>query len=298
MPLVFTTLYTDALNGPDSTLNTTTGDGVLKSVTFADQPVLPLVVKNNILTPSDPTRFWGYATFVNPLPETGGRWMEFEIGKFMTGNWPAITDSTITFYLYTDPNFEYPTSYAGFEVYAGYFDVSQQMNVAVLDSTTDTYDTNPPPDNPQGYYGFKYWRPYMPQQGDVWRMAVIGTTWWLFLNGVEYGTGSFGVGALAGKAASLWLGEDNLYDAGLNDLGIINFKAGTVKLSAYSQPDSRTNPNSFRVSQDTMIYDVQTSSNPAVPPVDSRAAGAPQDCRVSSIVPGNSRAPGAYGPGE
>jgi hypothetical protein len=73
---------------------------------------------------------------------------------------------------------------------------------------------------------------------------------------------------------------------------------------AYSVPDSRaitaTTPNSSRTVQGTKIYDV--------PKVDSRAAGAPVDCRiapnipvdsrVSPNIPQNSRTPGTFGPGE
>src|SRR5579859_2092125 len=57
-------------------------------------------------------------------------------------------------------------------------------------------------------------------------------------------------------------------------------------LTASSPLDSRTTPNLDRVIQDTMIFDVdgQPSKNQ---PIDSRAAGAPVDCRVSP--PLNSR---------
>ena len=69
--------------------------------------------------------------------------------------------------------------------------------------------------------------------------------------------------------------------------------------SYYSQPDCRNYaafPNSSRNLYNTLIYDVQTSSNSAVPGVDSRAAGAPVDSRANK--PTNSRTPGTYGPGE
>jgi hypothetical protein len=61
---------------------------------------------------------------------------------------------------------------------------------------------------------------------------------------------------------------------------------------AWSPVDSRVNkPNSatFRTVQGAQICDVQTSSNPAVPGVDSRAAGKPKDCRVAPNIPENSR---------
>lgn len=45
-----------------------------------------------------------------------------------------------------------------------------------------------------------------------------------------------------------------------------------------------------RTVQGTLIFDVQTSSNAAIPPVDSRAAGlAPVDSRVAANIPQNSR---------
>jgi hypothetical protein len=69
----------------------------------------------------------------------------------------------------------------------------------------------------------------------------------------------------------------------------------------YSVPDCRnyaTFPNSSRTVNQTKIYDVQTSSNSAVPGTDSRAAGAPTDDRITPNIPENSRTPGTYGPGE
>ncbi len=84
--------------------------------------------------------------------------------------------------------------------------------------------------------------------------------------------------------------------SGSNITGV-NFTAS----GAYSVPDCRvTKPNSAtsRTVNGTLLYDSQTSSNPAIPPTDSRTAGAPVDCRVSPNIPENSRTPGTYGPGE
>ena len=84
------------------------------------------------------------------------------------------------------------------------------------------------------------------------------------------------------------------------DISGINFTA-TSGSTAYSVPDCRVTPfgpNASRTVQGTKIYDVQVSDNSAVPGVDSRAAGAPVDCRVSPNIPQNSRTPGTYGPGE
>lgn len=69
-------------------------------------------------------------------------------------------------------------------------------------------------------------------------------------------------------------------------------------MPAYSLPDCRnfgSFPNASRTINGTKIYDVQTSSNSAVPGTDSRKAGAPVD---SSTQPQNSRTPGTFGPGE
>jgi hypothetical protein len=52
-----------------------------------------------------------------------------------------------------------------------------------------------------------------------------------------------------------------------------------------------TFPNKSRDVNGTLIFDVQTSSNPAVPETDSRTFGAPVDSRAFSSVPQNSRTP-------
>ena len=69
---------------------------------------------------------------------------------------------------------------------------------------------------------------------------------------------------------------------------------------AYSVPDCRVapfGPNASRNVNGTLIYDVQTSSNSAIPPTDSRTQGAPVDSRVAANIPTNSRTPGTFGPG-
>lgn len=69
----------------------------------------------------------------------------------------------------------------------------------------------------------------------------------------------------------------------------------------YSVPDCRVapfGPNASRNVNSTLIYDVQTSSNHAIPPTDSRAGGAPVDSRLAANIPQNSRTPGVFGPNE
>jgi hypothetical protein len=87
------------------------------------------------------------------------------------------------------------------------------------------------------------------------------------------------------------------------------FIATFAASSAYSVPDCRNSycglvpttnvyPNGSVNVQGTLTYTVETSNNPAIPPVDSRTAGAPVDSRVSPNIPQNSRTPGVFGPGE
>lgn len=72
----------------------------------------------------------------------------------------------------------------------------------------------------------------------------------------------------------------------------VNFTA-TAMGNAFSVTDSRNYfifPNASRNLNGTKIYDVQTSSNPAVPGKDCRVQGAPVDCRLNPPnVPQNSR---------
>ncbi len=137
--------------------------------------------------------------------------------------------------------------------------------------------------------------------GDVFSLAAIGTTLYLFQNGVQlgsavdttYSSGSAVLCCSTGASASA--------------VQVSNFACGSASTSpggtgtGYSVPDCRVSPagpNSSRVVQGTLIYDVQTSSNKAIPPTDSRAAGALVDSWQSGQVPLNSRTPGTFGPGE
>jgi hypothetical protein len=136
----------------------------------------------------------------------------------------------------------------------------------------------------------------IPHAGDVFRLEAVGTTLYFYQNGnllnsqtdTTFSSGSPGLniqpsGAVSGAQVSYWSAGNN------------------VNVTNYSVPDCRVapaGPNASRNVQGTSIYDVQTSSNHAIPPVDSRAAGAPVDCRVSPNIPQNSRTPGTYGPGE
>jgi hypothetical protein len=85
------------------------------------------------------------------------------------------------------------------------------------------------------------------------------------------------------------------------DITGVNFAASSGPVgTGYSVPDCRKSPygpNASRNVQGTLIYDVQTSSNPAVPSKDSRAAGALADSRTAPNIPENSRTPGVNGPG-
>jgi hypothetical protein len=77
--------------------------------------------------------------------------------------------------------------------------------------------------------------------------------------------------------------------SGANITGV-NFTA-TPTTTVYSVSDCRViKPNSAtsRSVNGTLIYDVQTSSNSAIPPTDSRVS-TPQDCRLIANIPQNSR---------
>lgn len=146
-------------------------------------------------------------------------------------------------------------------------------------------------------------------QNDVITGVYIGANHYIYQNGVEIGTVSDS-SFLTGGVATVGFAE---YAANIGshitDIQALNFQTGSIGSpapSVYSVPDCRisycglvpiTNhyPNNSRTVQDTEIYDVETSNNPAIPPVDSRAAGAPV---ASGTYPQNSRTPGTFGPGE
>jgi hypothetical protein len=123
--------------------------------------------------------------------------------------------------------------------------------------------------------------------GDVFRFAVLGTNLYVFQNGVQIGTTISDSSVASGKACLNFYAEN-----AVTDIAATHFAGGSVAAgpNVWSQPDCRVapfGPNASRDVQGTSIYDVQTSCNPAVPGTDSRAAGAPVDCRVSA--PQNSR---------
>jgi hypothetical protein len=111
--------------------------------------------------------------------------------------------------------------------------------------------------------------------------TILGVLYSKVENGVELWAGS-----TSGDALASFLNGTT-----------INFSAITY----YSEPDCRATstypalPNTSRSVNGTLIYDVQTSSNSAVPGTDSRTALAPVAC---GTYPQNSRTPGTYGPGE
>ncbi len=137
--------------------------------------------------------------------------------------------------------------------------------------------------------------------GDVFVLAAIGTTIYLFQNGVQV---TSVVNALWSSGSAMLVCATG---ASASAVQVSAFACGKASLTpggtgtGYSVPDCRVapaGPNSSRVVQGTLIYDVQTSSNKAIPPTDSRASGAPIDSRASSNVPLNSRTPGTFGPAE
>jgi hypothetical protein len=121
-------------------------------------------------------------------------------------------------------------------------------------------------------------------KGDIFTVACIGTTFYVYRNYVELAH------ATDATHSSGIVGMGLFPVATVTDTTVSQFSTGMAILSGF--------PNSSRNVQNTLIYDVQTSSNSAVPGTDSRAAGAPVDDRVAAIIPLNSRTPGTYGPGE
>jgi hypothetical protein len=135
---------------------------------------------------------------------------------------------------------------------------------------------------------------------DLFVLAAIGTTVYLFQNGVQV---TSVVNALWSSGSAMLVCATG---ASASAVQVSAFATGKASLTpgtstGYSVPDCRVapaGPNSSRVVQGTLIYDVQTSSNKSIPPTDSRTAGQGTDSRVSSNVPLNSRTPGTFGPGE
>jgi hypothetical protein len=119
--------------------------------------------------------------------------------------------------------------------------------------------------------------------GDRIRVSVIGTTFLCFQNEV----------AVLGPTndASLATGVPGCSVQNVNTLGdaaLSGWSAGNA-FTNWSEPDCRTNPNSSREVQGTLIYDVTAVDSRNDIPVDSRAAGAPVDSRTTPNIPFNSR---------
>lgn len=128
---------------------------------------------------------------------------------------------------------------------------------------------------------------------DVFVLAAIGTTLYLIQNGAQvtsvvntlWSTGSAMLVCATGASASA--------------VQVSNFACGKASTSpggtgiGFSTPDCRIYggfPNTGVVQSDgTIFYTGETSSNKAIPPTDSRAAGASVDSRVSPNIPTNSR---------
>ena len=83
----------------------------------------------------------------------------------------------------------------------------------------------------------------------------------------------------------------------IGGISVATFKAAPSAGGLYySVPDCRVapfGPNASRLVNGTKIYDVQTSSNPAIAPTDSRVSKPV----ASGTYPQNSRTPGVNGPG-
>jgi len=121
-----------------------------------------------------------------------------------------------------------------------------------------------------------------------WQQRLTGSNAAISDDTISGAAGSY-TNTVTHSASASWAGV-------LLDFQLIPFP------TVYSVPDCRVppaGPNASRTVQGTKIYDVQRSSNPAIPPTDSRVS-IPIDSRSSTAgtTPQNSRTAGVYGPGE
>ena len=67
-----------------------------------------------------------------------------------------------------------------------------------------------------------------PTPGDVWRMGIVGTTWYVFKNGVQVGTGTDNT--IASGGINVFIQPDT----NTTDATITNFQAGSITQSGSS----------------------------------------------------------------
>jgi hypothetical protein len=130
--------------------------------------------------------------------------------------------------------------------------------------------------------------------GDFFTLAIIGAILYLFQNGVQINS--------VGSAGTHTSGSAMLVcatNASTSSVQVSAFACGKASLTpgggnavGYSTPDCRVSPfgpnMGIAQSDGSVFYVGQSSSNPAVPGADSRAAGAPVDSRAAG-APVNSR---------
>lgn len=136
------------------------------------------------------------------------------------------------------------------------------------------------------------------EDGDIFRVASIGTTHIIWQNGNVIGVCTDTNVASGAVNIEITVNTD-VTTVRLNNFSGGNFAPPTPS-GAYSVPDDRNYsvfPNNAINVQGTETYTVPAHPSTVVP-VDSRLAGAPVDSRVAAIIPENSRTPGTYGPGE
>lgn len=132
-----------------------------------------------------------------------------------------------------------------------------------------------------------------PAPGTIFKAVIVGNQHFLYQGNTLIGMVTDSSIA-SGSVGGVWWSTPTPADGQIS-----NFLMGSASLNGpYSVPDCRKAPNGARTVQGTSIYDVQTSSNLAVPGTDSRIAGSPVDSRITSTIPQNSRTPGTFGPGE
>lgn len=260
MTLAFTTLATDNFNRA----NENPLDPAKWTILF---PAFPLQIVSNVCETVDPA--FGAALYVGAsLP--GNQWAEIQFPTFVVPNCVAqlnIRSNAAA----TNALALQPTSA-----------VAQGTRVlSIINNVVTVLGTFP-----------------IAVSGDIYRIAAIENSWYLFKNGSQIGTGTAVLPASGGVI--LYLSPVSAS----TDVTADNFSVGSVvDLNAYSVPDSRavtdTTPNSFRAIQGTAIYDVpkvfslrwwfDTLFNRTQPlPVDSRVV-TPADSRTTPNIPQNSR---------
>jgi hypothetical protein len=207
MPLIFTPLVSDGLNGANQ--NPLAGIWQTQSTIG-----LPLEILNNKCTYATAVSDLGGSNLISDLP-TNNRWAEIKIAVFAN---PTIqTDNEIVVSLYSSS--DVTTAFFNLEITGGQ-DISGNPSVLVTSASTTYYRAL-----------------YTPAVGDIWRLATNNGSWYLFKNGAQIATGAFSPSDLVGANQTI------LYMQGTSTLGesaATNFNAGTCIFTSVGAPTNGT----------------------------------------------------------